>query len=225
MTEATAPEATPETTAPVEATALGAIAAEGTGEPEAADPASAETEADPAETAEEEAPSVVGAPEEYDFTSMELPEGQEFDTELADMFKPVLKDMDLSQDAANKLLKTFAEQAAPALAQRQADAQMEVLEEIKADLSRQLQADPEVGGKKYEESKAMAARALNTFIPNAAERTEFSTFMNETGMGNHPMWMRVMAGAGRVLAEATTAPGGVSAAGKTEAEKFYGKRG
>jgi hypothetical protein len=76
--------------------------------------------------------------------------------------------------------------------------------ELRANLARDLQADPEVGGKKLEESRSFAAKAIAHFIPKAAERSSSPTFLNESGLGNHPLLMRLVAGAGRAMAEAST---------------------
>jgi len=50
---------------------------------------------------------VYGAPESYDFKDVTLPEGWEFDNELAEKFAPIGKELNLSQESANKLVNLY----------------------------------------------------------------------------------------------------------------------
>jgi hypothetical protein len=185
--------------------------------------ASAETSevADDAAKADE-APSFLGAPEAYDIAAFAMPEGVEFDADLFEAVKDDLKAMDLSQDGAGKVVAMFAEKVAPKIAEK-VQAQIEATgQELSAQFARDLQADPVVGGVKLKESQAMAAKAIATAIPDAASRAAFSQFLNESGLGNHPLLMRVIAAGGRAMGEATT-PAGAAVAEKSTAEKFYGR--
>lgn len=50
---------------------------------------------------------VYGAPESYNFKDIQLPEGWEFDNDLAAKFAPIGKELNLSQQSANKLANLF----------------------------------------------------------------------------------------------------------------------
>ena len=52
-------------------------------------------------------PEVYGAPEAYDFKDVQLPEGFEFDNDLAGKFSPIAKELNLSQQSANKLVNLY----------------------------------------------------------------------------------------------------------------------
>jgi hypothetical protein len=165
-----------------------------------------------------------GAPEKYDTAAFVMPEGVEFDQEGFEAVEPALRDLNLSQDQAGKLMAAYAEKIVPLIAKRTTDAFDEKGAELRANLARDLQADPEVGGKKLEESRSFAAKAIAHFIPDAADRSKFSTFLNESGMGNERFLMRIVAGAGRLVSEASTlAP--ETRTELTESQKFYGRRG
>lgn len=185
-----------------------------------------ETEAAPDEadkSAEQtEAPSLIGAPEDYDVASFTMPDGVEFDADMFDLVKDDLKGLDLSQDGAGKIVGLFAEKVVPKIAERTEAKMQELGQEISAQFARDLQADPVVGGAKLKESQAYAAKAISAAIPDAADRSAFSQFLNESGLGNHPLLMRVIAAGGRAMGEATTPAGGVVAE-KTVAQKFYGR--
>lgn len=200
-----------------EDTAL-ATAAKADTAPEAA------TDDAPVESAKDEAPAAPeGAPEKYDPATFVMPEGVEFDAEGFEAVEPVLRDLNLTQDQAGKLMGAYAEKIVPLIEQRALKAQDDAAAELRANLARDLQADPEVGGKKLDESRSLAAKAITHFIPDASQRSEFSTFLNESGLGNHPMLMRLVSGAGALLSEAST-PAGEAHTELSAEERWYGKK-
>lgn len=230
MTTETTQNDTPADAADIAATsALGdaAIADAAATEAEDATDEAAVADADKADeqTADAAAESVIGAPEAYDATAFTMPEGVEFDTEMFDLVKDDLKGMDLSQKGAERIVGMFAEKVAPAIAARTAKAIEDAGAELSANLARDLQSDPEVGGAKLKESQAFAAKAIAQFIPDATARSEFSKFLNESGLGNHPLLTRVIAGAGRALSEASTPAAETAKEPLSNSQIFYGKKG
>jgi hypothetical protein len=170
------------------------------------------------------ADSIVGAPEDYDVSAFTMPEGVEFDAEMFDLVKDDLKGMDLSQKGAERIVGLFAEKVVPKISERAVQQLDDHAAELRANMARDLQADPEVGGAKLKESQAYAAKAIAHFIPDAAVRSDFSKFLNESGLGDHPLLTRVIAGAGRAISEASTPPGETAKAELTASEKFYGRK-
>lgn len=164
-----------------------------------------------------------GAPEAYDSSAWAMPDGVEFDQEGFDAVEPVLRDLNLTNDQAGALMGAYAEKIVPMIEARAEKRMTDAAQELSTNLARDVQADPEVGGAKLTEAKAHAAKAIAHGIPDAAKRSEFSTFLNESGLGNHPLLVRVLASAGRALGEAST-PAGGGVATLTVEEKFYGKR-
>lgn len=211
-----------------EDTALAAAAAAAEGA-DTADKDKAAADAGKAEdadkTGEDKVEKPQGAPEAYDTAAFAMPEGVTFDTEGFAAVEPVLRDLDLSQDQAGKLMTAYAEKIVPMITERTIKAQDDAAAELRANLARDLQADKEVGGKNLDESRSFAAKAIAHFIPDKTERSEFSTFLNESGLGNHPLLMRLVAGAGRTLSEASTLAGEKSLAEQSNSEVFYGKKG
>lgn len=206
-----------------EDTALGAAAnAEQTDAAEADKAAEGDAPAEGGDKGGEADEAPAGAPESYDVSAFKMPEGVEFDAEGFEAVEPVLRDLNLSQDQAGKLMSAYGEKIVPLIQQRTLKAQDDAAAELRANLARDLQADPEVGGKKLDESRAFAAKAIAHFIPDANERSEFSTFLNESGLGNHPLLMRLVTGAGRTLSEASTPAAETASKPLTESQKFYG---
>lgn len=133
-----------------------------------------------------------GAPEKYDFKA---PEGKEYDSVVLDSFSEAAKEANLTQDAAQKLL----EKVAPALATRQQE-QVKAIQDGWAESSR---SDKEFGGEKLKENLGIAKKALDQFSPNNADgsKSEFRKLLDDTGMGNHPEFIRFMFRAGKAISE------------------------
>lgn len=172
----------------------------------------------------EDKPSIIGAPEAYEFTDLKLGEGVTFDKAAFDAVEPVLREMDLSQDAASKLVGAYAEKIVPMIEQRVQTQAAEAGAALRADWARETQADKEIGGAHLEETKAMAARAMSKYLPQSEEGQRYRTFLNESGLGNHPEQIRFMSRVGRDLGEASVDQSGGSRE-LSLSEKFYGKKG
>jgi hypothetical protein len=126
-----------------------------------------------------------GAPEKYEFKAEE---GRAFDPKVIEQFSEVARELDLPQDAAQKILDKMA----PTLAARQAEA----LEAARADWADTARTDKEFGGDKLNENLAVAKKALDQF-----GTPELRTLLNESGLGNHPEVIRVLYRAGKAISE------------------------
>ena len=139
---------------------------------------------DAAETKDEgEKPE--GAPEKYEWAA---PEGVMLDESVMGSLSEVAKELNLSQDAAQKLVDKMA----PAMAQRQA-AQVQAMQ---AEWRESSSGDAEFGGAKLAENMAVAKKALDAFAT-----PEFRQLLEQTGMGNHPEVIRTFYRAGKAISE------------------------
>lgn len=142
-------------------------------------------------------------PDDYTFTP---PEGFELDEQLADAFKPVAKELKLSQDQAQGLVEKFA----PQMLARFGEQQQAHWKEVQKQWAGEFKSDPEYGGKNLEASLADVARARDYFGP------EFAQTIKLLGGNNHPAVLKGLAKVGKALAE--DAPGfGKPVAGKPDA--------
>lgn len=86
-------------------------------------------------------------------------------------------------------------------------------------------ADPEIGGNRSQTTLNSALSFLRTHGGTPEQQAEFRTLMDQTGLGNHPIMIRLMANAGRVMAEgkplAAQAPPAIS---KSKTETLYGNK-
>lgn len=163
-----------------------------------------QTQAEGSAQAEAEA-KPEGAPEKYEFKAEE---GKEFDPGVLEKFSEVAKELNLSQDNAQKLIDKIA----PALAERQI-AQLESAKQEWADSAR---SDKEYGGDKLAENLAVAQKAMNQF-----GSPELRTLLNESGLGNHPEIIRAFYRAGKAISEDSFVPNGRSTASPSDAKSFY----
>ena len=143
-----------------------------------------------------------GAPEKYEFAS---PEGVQLDPKSVEVFSEVAKELNLSQEAAQKVI----DKVGPAMAARQAEA----LAQARADWTEGAKSDKEYGGDKLPENLAVAKKALDQF-----GTPELRTLLNESGLGNHPEVIRVFYRAGKAISEDEFVPGG---AGRPTGSKDY----
>ena len=138
------------------------------------------------ETSESETPQ--GAPETYEFNTKITDESSELDPEVVTAFGEVAKDLDLPQDAAQKVLDKMA----PVIQAKQA----KVLEQVKTDWANDSQADKEFGGENLAENLNVAKQALDAFGSDSLK-----SLLHETGFGNHPEIIRFMYKAGKAISE------------------------
>lgn len=197
--------------APIAAPAAGAPAGEQPGQAGEAAKTPEQIEADrvAAEAAAKAGEKPAGAPEKYEpFTP---PEGGTLDQTVMDQFSEAARELNLPQDAAQKLVDKMA----PIMAQRQ----VEQVQQVSAQWAAECVADKEFGGAQLEQSKVLAAKAMKQFAT-----PEFTAMLNESGLGNHPELMRMMVKVGRTISEEAVVTGGVPASGnriRTPAEVLY----
>ncbi|HFD8278716.1 TPA: peptidase [Raoultella ornithinolytica] len=152
------------------------------------------------------------APEKYEFTA---PEGTELDSKAVELFEPVARELDLTNEQAQKLAGLWP-QLQEQMQQRQAESWGAQVEKWAAD----TKADKEIGGDKLTASVGHAQKALDTFASK-----EFREFLDTTGMGNHPEMVRAFAKVGKLMSEDSFVTGQSSGSPKNElVEAFYPKK-
>lgn len=148
-----------------------------------------------------------GAPEKYEFTAQE---GQSFDTQVIEQFSEIAKELNLPQEAAQKVLDKMA----PVIQSRQ----QEQFQAVREDWANQARSDKEFGGDKLPENLGLAQKAMVQF-----GSAEFKTLLNQTGMGNHPEVIRFMVRAGKAISEDRIVTGGNGASTQSDARSLYAK--
>ena len=146
------------------------------------DESSVESETSDQETKKE------GAPDKYEFNSKVADAPNELDPEVLTAFGEVAKELDLPQEAAQKVL----DKVAPVMQARQAKA----VEDAKTEWANNSKSDQEFGGESLDANLEIAKTSLNKFGTDA-----FKSLLAESGLGNHPEVIRFMYRAGKAISE------------------------
>ena len=133
----------------------------------------ASVEQTPEQTPDQQPPKD-GAPEVYEFKAAE---GQTFDPGFIEGYSGVARELNMTQEAA----QTMLDKVGPILAQHQT-AQSD---RIRAEWAEASKVDAEFGGTKFNENLAIAKQSIDKFAT-----PEFKQMLDDTGLGNHPEWIR-----------------------------------
>lgn len=142
-------------------------------------------------TTEGEQTKPQGAPEKYEFKAAE---GVAFDDAVIGTFSEVAKELNLSQDAAQKVLDKMA----PVLQARQ----LEQIGAVRTGWAESAKTDKEFGGDKLTENLAVAKKALDAF-----GSPELKTLLNKSGLGDNPEIIRAFYRAGKAISQDRFVPG------------------
>ena len=148
---------------------------------------------DPTGTAPVTPPATL-TPERYELAL----EGYAIDPTLVQQADPILRDVGLSNDAANKLL--------PVARDIMARTQESVVRQIEGAAAAQKQAwhqafvsDPEIGGARRTETEHFAAKGLDAL--GYAQGHPFRQALDNSGFGNHPDMIRAFRRLGELVGE------------------------
>ncbi|WP_209634583.1 peptidase [Cronobacter sakazakii] len=152
-----------------------------------------------------------GAPEKYEFKATE---GVELDTEALKDFEPVARELNLTNEQAQKLVDAYPKILA-GVQQRQADAWQKQTEQWAAD----VKADKDIGGDKLTSNLSAAQRALEQF-----GSPELKQYLDSTGLGNHPALVKCFVKVGQGMSEDKMLSGGHVSGGNDLISAFYPKK-
>lgn len=150
---------------------------------------------EPAKAGEAKAP-VAGAPEKYEFKPPT--EGHTFDSEVLKAYSEVARELNLTQESAQKVIDKLA----PVMQTRQQNA----IEAARTEWREAAKADKEFGGDKLTESLKVAKTALDKF-----GTPELRKLLDESGAGDHAELIRFMVRVGKAISPDTIVTEGGSA--------------
>lgn len=162
----------------------------------------------PADKPDDKEQKPEGAPEKYEFTAGE---GVELDAEALKDFEPVARDLNLTNEQAQKLVDAYPKILA-GVQQRQAEAWQKQTE----GWAETVKADKEIGGDKLTANLSAAQRALDQF-----GTPELKEYLNATGLGNHPDLVKTFVKIGKAMSEDGMVTGKESGQ-RSAAEVLYG---
>lgn len=170
----------------------------------------------PTETVPEPAkPATPPVPTDY---TLALPENSPLTKEDLDSHAKSAKERGLTKDQAEAELKTENDVAVRTMArfQEKQTADTKAAQTLWVET---IKADPELGGDRYNQTVVEASRAFK-----ATASPELQKIIRDSGLGNHPEYVRQMAKFGRMMGEDTMIAGrsGAVAVKKSRAESMYG---
>ncbi len=139
------------------------------------------------------------APEEYaDFTA---PEGLKLDESTLGDYKALAKEMDLTQEQAQKLLEFGGDKL-----KAQLEAPYQLWRDTQVKWQSEIKADPEIGGANYDASIKAAGEVFkpgpgNPLVKNEADAQALRRALNVTGAGNNPAVVKFFVRLGKVISE------------------------
>lgn len=165
----------------------------------------------PAEKPDDKEQKQEGAPEKYEFKAGE---GVELDTEALKDFEPVARELNLTNEQAQKLVDAYPKILA-GVQQRQAEAWQKQTE----GWAETVKADKEIGGDKLTANLSAAQRALEQFGD-----PELKEYLDSTGLGNHPALVKAFIKVGKAMSEDKVVTGGHESGGSDLISAFYPKK-
>lgn len=171
---------------------------------------------------EGDVPAPVGAPEKYELTvPAELAEkGMSFDAEAFGAVEPIVRELNLDNAQAQKLVDSYAGKILPLLQQRSEAAMVDQAKAQRKEWSDAFDADETIGGANREATLSAAARAFDHYGLKKGEGLR--QVLDESGLGFHPDIIRFVAGVGRDLAEGSFERGSAVQQPKSAEQKLYG---
>ena len=156
---------------------------------------------------EQSSPGAQAQPGEY---QLEMPEGISVDPHLLTAATPVFKELGLTSEQASKFVPLVQQ-----VQQQYLSSMMAEHDEVRTAWKNEARADGTIGGANWNESIRLASNALN--VGGAGPGSEVRKLLNQTGLGDHPAFIRLFRNLGTRLGSAT--------APKTDADMFYPGRG
>jgi len=148
-----------------------------------------------------------GAPEKYsDFT---VPEGVEVNQPMLEEFKTTAKELNLTQEAAQKLIDLQVKHV-QGISEGLLKTFNETLTTWKKETVQELGAD-------YKKELVYAGKAIDKF-----GTPELRVLLNQTGVGNHKELVKFFVKIGKAVSEDTFVDGKNRTGKKSDAELFYG---
>ncbi|HAS1739594.1 peptidase [Enterobacter hormaechei] len=166
----------------------------------------------PADKPDDKEQKQEGAPEKYEFKPAE---GQELDAAALEQFEPIARELNLTNEQAQKMVDLYGTKIMPMVQKQQAEAWQKQTE----GWAETVKADKEIGGDKLTANLSAAQRALEQFGD-----PELKEYLDSTGLGNHPALVKAFIKVGKAMSEDKVVTGGHESGGSDLISAFYPKK-
>jgi len=124
-----------------------------------------------------------GEGDETSYEPFDIPEGLEVDETMLDSVTPIMRELGLEQEQAQKLVSAYAD-----VVQQQAEAQAAAIKETFEGWVETAKKDPEIGGDKWDQTVERA----NAVLRKLGTKELIDDVIVGNGMGNHPEVIRLL---------------------------------
>jgi len=145
-----------------------------------------ETEQQESEGEAKESEQVAEVPEKYE---LKLPENFEANQEAMEKFENIAKDSKLTQDQAQSFVDVFVEEV-----NRLQESYQSAFNDITKEWVKTAKEDKEFGGLNFNSNMSIVRDAINNY-----GNDELKLALNQTGIGNHPEFLRFAYKVGKAL--------------------------
>lgn len=159
-----------------------------------------------------EVPVVEGAPEAY--ADFNFSEGYNVDTAIMEKFTELAKGLDLTQEDAQKVMDLAVENMANAQ-----KIQEQAWLKQRDDWVKDIKADKDFGGEKFNETMERAKRSVANFFGD-----DVLKFLDATGYGDHPGLLKGLAKIDMAVGEDKFVDGRPSEQMKSVADRIFGTK-
>lgn len=159
-------------------------------------------------------------PEDLGITYEEAGLG-EFTKELAEFQVKTKADQKEMQAFGQKLIDRHVSELRTTV-NRLNDFYMNEFEKQKAEWRDAFEKDPELGGNRRDTTISSALEFIRTHGGTPEQQKEFRTLMDQTGVGNHPAMIRILAQAARAMSEGKPLPAAKPVQTQSKVAKRYG---
>ena len=167
------------------------------------------------------------------YETFKLPDGLTADAERLGQFTNLLGELETTTKAEHTAMQAFgqklvdfhiAEVKATADAIRKA--QQTAWDKQKIDWKDEFVKDPEWGGNRMQTTVDQALQFIRTHGGSEAEQAQFRDLMEASGLGNHPLMIKMLARANRAMGEPRplTAVRPIQLQPKSKVEAMYGRK-
>jgi hypothetical protein len=172
--------------------------------------------AQPPETAATTTTETITTPSVPDTYEFSVGEGVTLDASVQELAVPLFKELGLPQESAQKVVNTYQKITA-LIDQRSAEAHQTMVAQWEADGRK----DKDYGGSRYDKTLSEAQGLVARYGDDSLKQ-----FLSDTGLGNHPGLLRLLANIGKHFSEAPIIPaGGNAGTGKVPLEDLlYSKK-
>ena len=141
---------------------------------------------------------IYGAPESYDYSKIQLPEDMTLDEEMVAKFNPIAKELNLSNESANRLMSLAVELTGKNAARfSEAAAQLQIAE--KNSYLELLDKDQELNSystEEYDQYLSVAKLGVDKVATNG-----FKQILKDKGLANHPEFIKTFHAIGKLCKE------------------------